>query len=86
MRIECVTNLTGLSRREFLGQIKFYRCPFNVRVSSFDPEAELKPKLATAEAFARKDRKYSMNENEFSNDIFTKVNHNECMKDMTAER
>lgn len=60
--------------------------PFNVRVSSFDPEAEIKPKLAQAEQFARRDRKYSMNENEFSNDIFTKVNQNECMRDVSAER
>lgn len=48
--------------------------PFNVKVSSFDPEAELKPRISHAETFARKTRKYSMNENEFSNDIFTKVN------------
>jgi hypothetical protein len=63
--------------------------PFNVKVSSFDPEGELKPKLAPAESgvsFARKPRKYSMNENEFSNDIFTKVNKNERMRDISAER
>jgi len=60
--------------------------PFNVKVSSFDPEAELKPKLAPAESFARRDRKYSMNENEFSNDIFTKVNQDQCMRDVTPER
>lgn len=58
-------------------------------MSSFDPEAELKPKLAPAESgvsFARKARKYSMNENEFSNDILTKVNKNEGMRDISAER
>lgn len=60
--------------------------PFNVKVSSFDPEADIKPKLAPAESFARRDRKYSMNENEFSNDIFTKVSQNECMRDVTPER
>ena len=63
--------------------------PFNVKVSSFDPEAELKPKLAPAgpsTSFVRKPRKYAMNENEFSNDIFTKVNQNECMRDVGAER
>jgi len=63
--------------------------PFNVKVSSFDPEAELKPKLApvdTGVSFPRKARKYSMNENEFSNDILTKVNQNECMRDISAER
>jgi len=65
--------------------------PFNVKVSSFDPEAELKPKLAPQEAttvFARKTRKYSMNENEFSNDILTKVNKNEAInqRDISPER
>lgn len=64
--------------------------PFNVKVSSFDPEAELKPKLAPPEAsvsFTRKPRKYSMNENEFSNDILTKVNKNEGItRDISPER
>lgn len=63
--------------------------PFNVKVSSFDPEAELKPKLAPADpsaSFARKQRKYSMNENEFSNDIFTKVNPNDCSRDINNDR
>jgi hypothetical protein len=64
--------------------------PFEVKVSSFDPEAELKPKLAPPEAsvsFARKPRKYSMNENEFSNDILTKVNKNEGItRDISPER
>merc|ERR1712091_492905 len=63
--------------------------PFNVKVSSFDPEAELKPKLAPAgpsASFVRKARKYSMNENEFSNDIFTKVNKTDCMRDISNER
>lgn len=63
--------------------------PFNVKVSSFDPEADIKPKLAPTESgvtFARKARKYSMNENEFSNDILTKVNKNECMREASAER
>jgi len=63
--------------------------PFNVKVSAFDPEAELKPKLAPAEAaipFARKARKYSMNENEFSNDILTKVNKGEAApRDVSPE-
>jgi hypothetical protein len=65
--------------------------PFNVKVSSFDPEGDIKPKLAPCEqvvTFTRKLRKYSdINENEFSNDILTKVNKNECIRDAaTAER
>lgn len=64
--------------------------PFNVKVSSFDPEAELKPKLARAETcatFASKTRKYSdVMDNDFSNDILMKVNQNECMRDVSAER
>lgn len=64
--------------------------PFNVKVSSFDPEAELKPKLAPVESgnpFASKVRKYSMNENEFSNDILTKVNKKEAVvRDVSPER
>lgn len=64
--------------------------PFEVKISSFDPEGDIKPKLAAEpnQSFARKPfRKYSINENEFSNDIFTKVNNkNDCMRDTGAER
>ena len=64
--------------------------PFNVQVSSFDPEAELKPKLAPVESgaqIARKLRKYSMNDNEYSNDILTKVNDKDAVvRDISPER
>lgn len=49
----------------------------------------MKPKLAPADShvsFAKKLRKYSINENEFSNDIFAKVNDNDCSRDITNER
>jgi hypothetical protein len=64
--------------------------PFNVKVSSFDPEAELKPKLAAPGAsvsFAQKNRKYSMNENDFSSDILTKVNESKGItRDISPDR
>jgi len=64
--------------------------PFNIKVSSFDPEGEIKPKLAAPEApvsFAYKTRKFSMNENDFSNDIHTKVSeHKGITRDISPER
>jgi hypothetical protein len=62
--------------------------PFNIKVSSFDPEGELKPKLAPAPEFHARNRKYSMNENDFSNDIHTKVNENNGItgRDISPDR
>ena len=69
--------------------------PFNIKVSPFDPEGEIKPKLlhklapaeAQAASFAQKNRKYSMNENDFSSDILTKVNDdNGINRDISPDR